>query len=489
MRYFAIRSTPRADRIMDALGHGAYRSQRPEWGLPLFVLWAVLFCAIPLVFAAAVRKWGLRMFGTPRRDAVFFGLAIVYLAVFMYAGETVHLTFPAGEEDAYLVWSDHFQRVQNVPARIIDGQKVINGDEDEVRNMVVADFIAKHGVDGFRDAWQDVPKTEMIGKYLRWGTRQHPPLYFLTLAAGFRIGGIRCARWMQFLTSVAFLAVIAGALRAHGFPLCVLSPLLLFAMPGMVVYEFSKAGSDVFVGVLVTCSVWCLAYLSGRRRLLWAASAGVALGIAMWSKYTALVAVGAVVLLVLLGIPSVRFGKRLLCVLVMLLAAAVVVAPLVIWLWDTPIGMAQWNETLGPMFRRSFARVVTPDQAMPVRSSVGVTLRNFPRVLAVDWGIPFCLLVGMGAVASLWRVWRRPELRYPILGALVFLVVTWGATLAQNPLWRYTIPAMWALVAVAANGLSSVVTDRGAKAAFIAHLVLFALTKELLYLLEYRPVL
>ncbi len=55
--YFAIRSTALADRIMKALGHGAYRPDRPPWGLPVFVLWAALFCVIPVIVAVAVRRW------------------------------------------------------------------------------------------------------------------------------------------------------------------------------------------------------------------------------------------------------------------------------------------------------------------------------------------------------------------------------------------------------------------------------------------------
>ena len=118
---------------------------------------------------------------------------------------------------------------------------------------------------------------------------------------------------------------------------------------------------------------------------------------------------------------------------------------------------------------------------------MGVNLKNLVFVVARSWGVPFCLLVALGVFVTVGRIFGPREDARVYLGIFLFLVVTWVATLLQNPLWRYTLPAMWALFAVAATTVSSVLTNRFVRVAFVTHLVLFAVTKCVLHILEYVP--
>ena len=101
----------------------------------------------------------------------------------------------------------------------------------------------------------------------------------------------------------------------------------------------------------------------------------------------------------------------------------------------------------------------------------------------ISWGVPFSLLVGMGALVTLWRVIAGGEDRSLSAGLLVFLAITWGGALVTALLWRYTMPGMWALAAVAATGLERVFRNRGMRVAFVAHMVCFALAKVVFYVM------
>ncbi|MFH0963090.1 MAG: glycosyltransferase family 39 protein [Planctomycetota bacterium] len=484
--YYAIRSTDLAGRIMRALGHRAHRQERAPWPPEVFVLWALLFCVIPIICALIVRG---RPASAPARRPrwILFFAAAAFLAGFVYVTETMYLTFPAAQNGMYLIWSNHFAEMREAPALHVDGKKIINGDEDEVRNLVVTDIIARHGLGGFVDAWKDVPTTSSVRSYLLWGTSQHPPLYFLALAPGAQLAGVRAARWTQLVVACIFLAAVAGAIRAYKLSAPMPSALLLLAMPGLVVYELSKASSDAFVAIWVTLAVWCLADLRGAKGLARAALAGAFLGAGLWSKYTALISVGAATLLVLFGLRGLRARNRVAAAAIMLACAAAVAAPLVLWLWDTPTGVAQWKHTLEPIFQRAFSRMTHTGRVYAARSSVGVSLRNLGPMLLVEWGVPFSLAAAAGVFSVLRDIARSPERRRCLAGPVIFLSATWAATLIQNPLWRYTMPAMWALVAVVSIGITDVFRHRALRAAFVAHLVLFALTKVAAYVVEYVP--
>ena len=343
--YFIVRNTDIKQRIMSALKHDSYSPERAAWPLGLSILWTLFFLAIPVLAGVlAARK---KQAGTRSECVWWVALAavLVLLGAFIYATENTYFTYPTGEGEHYYIWHDHF-RVREVflPRTETghDGRKreAINGDRDEVRNMVVASFMAEQGLAGYVDGWRDVPKSEIMRKYIDWGLKEHPPLYNVLLSMGIRAGGLRSVRWVQFFVAAAFLVALAGALRAHGFSSAAACAVLVFTMPAMVKYTLSKAESDVLVAAFVMFAVWLLAYGKARRGLLWMALAGVMLAAALWTKYTALVSVGALTVFVLLGIRGLPVRRRIAGAALMLAAAFVVVLPLMLWLRGTPTGQA-----------------------------------------------------------------------------------------------------------------------------------------------------
>jgi hypothetical protein len=278
--------------------------------------------------------------------------------------------------------------------------------------------------------------------------------------------------WVVALHAALAAAGLLGLLRAWGLP-----------RRGQVVGAVAYAGGGIVAGLwnypyMAAAAAWLPFVLWGADaalrtgRLRWAALGGVALGLGVLAgdPHTSAMTGGLVLLLAL-----VRIRARPLIALGTIVTVAVVAAgtagPEILagleWLETSRrAGGLEAKEALGWSLRqRDALRLLVPFiWGDGIREWYGLPFMKPPSYLV---GLAPGLGVLALAVAGLWR-WRRPEVRFAILAALIFPAIAaspalgFGETLLTLPgfSWfrfpiKYVVGAAPALAILAASGATA----------------------------------
>lgn len=149
------------------------------------------------------------------------------------------------------------------------------------------------------DEWHYIPDARDV---LRFGTESdtrvptdddgayvvHPPVGKMLIAAGIAIFGDRPLGWRAFGCVFAILGVLALyalARRLWGSPWWAALAASLLALDGLWFVQARVAMLDIYAGVFTLIGIWLVVEARDRRSLRWYVLAGVALGLAMATKW------------------------------------------------------------------------------------------------------------------------------------------------------------------------------------------------------------
>lgn len=321
---------------------------------------------------------------------------------------------------------------------------------------------------------------------LEGGYFDHPPGIALLLAAGVRMAGdtllgVRIGPWLA--GGVAHAAVIAMSAHLGGPRSGARAALIMFVVP-LATLGFVLATPDApFLAALSVAALFLLYALASPLRsmasLVWWALTGAALGVAMLSKYTAVLMPGAVAL-ACLAHPALRKRFAEPGPYVATVVAGLLFAPVVVWNW-----FYDWVS-----FRFQLSHGFSPARGSPI----GRELELVGGQLGLASPILFVLLMGAAylALRDGWEV-RKRLAATDILArrfALAFMVIVPLAVFAVSA-WRRSVEANWpALIYPAAVALLAAGTARWAHGRWYrAGVVLAGVLLVVVSLQAWRPLL
>lgn len=299
----------------------------------------------------------------------------------------------------------------------------------------------------------------------------HPDLAKLAVAAGIRLIGDGPWGWRLpgALAGVALIALVFPLARRLGLSdEWSLAALVLAAADPMLMLHSRLAVLDVYVAFFVVLAVYLgLRYVQTGFRARWLVACGAAVGAAVASKWSGLLAVPAVLVVVLP--PLVRRGRGRMKPLPV---AAAVLAPFAVYLlasmpyFAAGHGVPDWLRLQvhmatfgwGVAGDRSFAsRPVTwPFDAYPVWYKWSVTSEGTSGLFAIGnfllWWAGILAWVVLGLQAVLRRDWRLGIA--PALVAVLYL--PWLLTSRQTYIY-YMVPVVPFVAVLVATGLSRLV--------------------------------
>lgn len=299
----------------------------------------------------------------------------------------------------------------------------------------------------------------------------HPDLGKLAIAAGIALLGDDPWGWRvpAAVCGILLVALVFPIARRLGLSdEWALAALVLVASDPMLMLESRLAVLDTFVALGTALSVYlALRYVQSGFRLWWMAACAVALGAAVASKWSGLLALPAV--LVILLPPWVRAGRKTVR-LGAAVAVLVLVPPAVYLLSSAPYfaaghGLADWLHLQAHMAtfgwavkgNRSFASAprTWPFDAYPIWYKWFTGPGGTTGLLAIGnfllWWTSILAWVVLGLLAILRRDWRLGIA--PALVAVLYL--PWLLTTRQTYIY-YMVPVVPFLAVLVATGLARV---------------------------------
>lgn len=282
-----------------------------------------------------------------------------------------------------------------------------------------------------------------FARHLDWSYYDHPPLIAWSIAAGRLLFGDTPfgVRAVTLLYSVGTSILLARmAMRFYGDAAAVWSVILFTFTP--VALLVSEAGFPdsplLFFWALAMTLVWnAIEAREGRRWI----PAGAALGLAMLSKYTAVMLVPAVFLYLMLS----KRDRRWLATPWPCLAgvtALVVFSPVIYWNWKH-----EWVSFLYQTGGRLEEGRGTPGR--PIRFLLNQTLAYFAVTL------PLLAATVVRLVRS-----TRPEERFLLAGALPIFLLFWAVSFSRPAHLLWPLPGYLGLIVamagIAAEGTGTV---------------------------------
>jgi hypothetical protein len=287
---------------------------------------------------------------------------------------------------------------------------------------------------------------------------QKPPAIFLTYLTAFSIFGWKASSiaWLDLLASTATTAMVFAIGRKHGDALLGAIAAALFAVLTMPSWLYRNGGilersvPEVFIMFAMSVAVWLTSGLRERASIARAAGLGACVGVAMAFKPNTVVYLPALLAWVFFyQAGTFRDFVRT----VVVASAAVVIAPLLmfLWLWTTGALPDTWTALV--TFNRFYV-------------SGGFTASGYARAFANAVGLrvktePLWVAGAIGALVVLWDLGRTR--RIDPFGALI---VAWGAgaalTIATNGIFLFNTYFIQALapLALLASWLFAVAMSR-----------------------------
>lgn len=335
-----------------------------------------------------------------------------------------------------------------------------------------------------RNAPLDIVEMLFFGREWQWGYFKHPPLASWIAEAAYQLSGGQV--WAVYLVAQLSVAVCFWAVWRLGRELLAPRTALLGVMLLEASWNYNLASTEFnnnvglypFWTLAVLMAYWALT--DGRNRF-WIAT-GLALGLAMLAKYTAVVLAGAMFLF-LLAEPTARTWWRRPGPYLTILAALLVFQPHLSWAAaqrfpaiDFALARSQgegrvWDHLLGPLaFAAAQLLSLAPTAfvlAALVRKRFELRpLRPTERLrrrflLAMVLG-PFALCLILAAVGALWFRAAYGSVLWPYAGLLVLYSFRLDGS---RKAWRDA----WTALAIVAVALFAATLTRNLAGPYLQH--------------------